>query len=590
MAAETTTETLSTHPDPAFTSSPPDPDTAHLPDTAAGTAHHGNGRHAAIGESSPAVQAAPSEMDRKFYLPADEFFTSLLPDAVTYDDISLATDFSSVIPREAELHTTLSERITLRLPILSADMDTVTESKMAIAMSLNGGMGLIHSNMPRSQQIREVAEVKRHIHGLIRQPEKVTPDLYIGDVLELQRENRYGFSTFPVADERGRLLGLLPGKVVRPRYADRTVVELMTPRAELLTLLESELGNDPIAVADRRFTENPGVHKILVVDGDDRLTGLFTLTDIEQITSEAYSDRRPSRDSSFRLLVGAAVAPSFGKDGKLDRDSLVEHVGHLQDAAADAVAISSAHAFTEVMGQMVRLIRQQFPEMTIIAGNVTTGGGVDYLADCGANAIKVGQGPGSICTTRMVAGVGIPQLTALYIASRSSQRKGVRILADGGINKSGDCVKALTLADAVICGGMLAGCREAPGEIVEIEGKRYKQYRGMGSLAAMKKGSAIRYGQMADSGDGAPSPSQNGTSSSSSQKLVAEGIEALKEVSGSVREVLGQLAGGIQSGMGYLGARNLCELKVRARYVRITPAGMAEARPHDVIEVSKKIS
>ena len=248
-------------------------------------------------------------------------------------------------------------------------------------------------------------------------------------------------------------------------------------------------------------------------------------------------------------------------------------MGHLVEEHLDAVAISTAHGHTAGVGDMVKLVRAAFPQLTIIAGNVTSASGVDYLAACGADTIKVGQGPGSICTTRVVAGVGIPQLTALYVASIAARQRGVRILADGGITKSGDIVKALTLADAVICGGVLAGCREAPGEIMEISGKVYKQYRGMGSLAAMKAGSAARYGH--DKND-------------TVRKVTAEGIEALKEVSGYADDVLANLIGGLQSGMGYLGARTLGELRAKARYTRVSPAGQKEAAPHDVIEVSTR--
>jgi IMP dehydrogenase len=291
---------------------------------------------------------------------------------------------------------------------------------------------------------------------------------------------------------------------------------------------------------------------------------------VERITAEAKSRRKPARDAEFRLVVGAAIAPVRLADGSLDRDRILGHVSQLVEESVDAVAVSTAHGHTAGVGDMVRLIRQQFPLLTVIAGNVTSGDGVRYLAACGASAIKVGQGPGSICTTRIVAGVGIPQLTALYVASREAAAAGVRVIADGGITKSGDIVKALTLADAVILGGLLAGCREAPGEIMEINGKLYKQYRGMGSLSAMKAGSAARYGH--DKTD-------------STRKLTAEGIEALKEVSGSANDVLSTLIGGLQSGMGYLGARTLGDLRQRARFVRVSPAGQREAAPHDVVEI-----
>jgi IMP dehydrogenase len=260
-------------------------------------------------------------------------------------------------------------------------------------------------------------------------------------------------------------------------------------------------------------------------------------------------------------------------DGSLDRDRIIEHVGHLVAEHVDCVAVSTAHGHTASVGDVVKLVRGAFKDLTIIAGNVTSASGVMFLAECGANAIKIGQGPGSICTTRIVAGVGIPQLTALHVAGSAAKKAGVKIIADGGITKSGDIVKALTLADAVILGGLLAGCREAPGEILEINGKVYKQYRGMGSHAAMKAGSAARYGH--DKAD-------------TTRKVAAEGIEALKEVSGSVDDVLATLIGGVQSGMGYLGAGTLPDLRAKARYIRVSPAGQKEAAPHDVIEVSTR--
>jgi IMP dehydrogenase len=386
-------------------------------------------------------------------------------------------------------------------------------------------------------------------------------------------QKRFDFRTFPVVDSAGKLAGLLSGNLVKERYKSRKVAEVMTPRKQLITMQEKLMAADPIKAADRFFTDNIGIHKILVVDDRDCLRGLVTSSDVERITSEAKSHRKPARDAHFRLVVGAALSPVRKPNGDLDRDKIIAHVGELVGEAVDVVAVSTAHGHTAGVGDVVKLIRGAFPDLTIIAGNVTSGAGVEFLADAGANAIKIGQGPGSICTTRIVAGVGIPQLTALHVAGRGALQKGVRLIADGGITKSGDIVKALTLADAVILGGLLAGCREAPGEIMEISGKLYKQYRGMGSHAAMKAGSAARYGH--DKNDTA-------------RKVAAEGIEALKEVSGSVDDVLGSLIGGVQSGMGYLGARNLAELRLKARYVRVTPAGQKEAAPHDVIEVATR--
>ncbi len=511
-----------------------------------------------------------SHIDQEFYLSADEFFRAQQGTALTYDDVTLATLYSDILPREANLETTLAERIQLQIPIVSADMDTVTESPVAIGMALSGGLGLIHCNMPEKQQLSEVSRVKNTVHGLIQEPIKTSPDQQIGDVLDLIDQKGYSFRTFPVVDSKEKLLGLLPGHVVRPRYAAIKVTDAMLPRAQVHAITESELGRDPIGRADRFFNEFVGVHKLLVVDKEDRLRGLFTIADIERIRQERQAQLKPARDDKFRLLCGASVSATRNSTGELDRNRIVTHIGGLVERGVDLVAVSTAHGFTRGVGDAVKLIRETFPDLPILAGNVTSGSGVEFLAECGANVIKIGQGPGSICTTRIVAGVGIPQLTALYIASRAAAKRGVRIIADGGIVKSGDIVKALTLADAVMCGGLLAGCPEAPGQVMEINGKLYKQYRGMGSHAAMQAGSAARYGH---------------ASKDTLRKIAAEGVEALKEVSPPLEVVLLQLVGGVQSGMGYLGARTLADLRSRARYIRVTPAGQRESAPHDVIEL-----
>jgi IMP dehydrogenase len=516
-----------------------------------------------------AATQRPEQLDAQFYRPADTFFPAFSQIGLTFDDVTLATLYSEILPRDTQLAATLADGLQLNIPIISADMDTVTESRMAIAMALNGGLGLIHYNMPEREQLHEVSVVKYHVHGLIQDPITATPDQLIGDVLQMIEKRKFTFSTFPVVDGDGKLVGLLSGHVVKPRYARRKVAEALTPRAQVQTIQKKKLGADPIAQADKFFTDHPGIHKLLVVDGEDRLRGLFTMSDVERITHERSAQFKPARDGQFRLLCGAAVSATRNAFGDLDRDRILTHVGNLAERGVDAVAVSTAHGFSQGVGDTVRMIRSAFPKLPIIAGNVTSAAGVDFLADCGANVIKVGQGPGSICTTRIVAGVGIPQLTALYLCSRAARKKGVSIVADGGITKSGDIVKALTLADAVICGGLLAGCSEAPGEIIEISGKLYKQYRGMGSLAAMKAGSAARYGHSTDP----------------ARKVAPEGIEALKEVSGSVDRVLAQVIGGIQSGMGYLGAANLDQLRDKARFIRVSPAGQREAAPHDVVEL-----
>jgi len=509
-------------------------------------------------------------LDDQFYQPADKFFPAHCGVGLTYDDVTLATLYSEVIPRDANLDTQLHERLQLRLPIISADMDTVTESPMAIAMARAGGLGLIHCNMPERQQLSEVSRVKNNVHGLIQEPIKVGPDQLIGEVLEMIEERRFGFSTFPVVDEKDTLLGLLPGHVVRARYAARKVAEAMMPRSQVHAIHESALGGEPIKAADSFFATHMGIHKLLVVGDGDVMRGLFTLSDIEHILHEHSSHFKPARDEKFRLLCGASIVGLRKPDGALDHERIAAHVGALVERGCDVIAVSTAHGHSSGVGETVKLIRDAFPELPILAGNVTSAAGVEYLAKCGANVIKVGQGPGSICTTRVVAGVGIPQLTALYVASRAAEKCGVTVIADGGITKSGDIVKALTLSQAVICGGLLAGCPEAPGQIMEINNKLYKQYRGMGSAAAMSAGSAVRYGHSAKD---------------SARKIAAEGIEALKEVSPPVELVLAQLSGGVQSGLGYLGARDLPTLRKAARYIRVTSAGQRESAPHDVIEV-----
>jgi len=511
-----------------------------------------------------------SQLDDTFYQPADSFFPANQKIGLTYDDITLATLYSDILPRDTQLDTALTEQLRLNIPVISSDMDTVTESRMAIAMALNGGLGLIHYNMPEKQQLSEVSRVKYYVQGLIQDPITVKPDQLIGDVLQLIEEKKFGFSTFPVTDDKGKLVGLLFGHVVKPRYANKKVIEALTPRSQVRTITKKELGKDPIARADKFFNEHIGIHKLIVVDDEDRLHGLITMSDVERITLERKAQFKPARDAQFRLVCGAAVSATRNAFGELDRKRILSHVEALVERGVDAVAVSTAHGHSQGVGDTVRVLRDAFPKLAIIAGNVTSAAGVEYLADSGANAIKVGQGPGSICTTRIVAGVGIPQMTALYLCSRAAAKKKVAVIADGGITKSGDIVKAMTLSQAVMCGGILAGCTEAPGEVVEISGKMYKHYRGMGTLAAMKAGSAARYGH--DKAD-------------ATRKLAAEGIEALKESCGSVDRVLAQLVGGIQSGMGYLGAGNLAQLREKARYIRVSPAGQREAAPHDVVEL-----
>jgi IMP dehydrogenase len=512
----------------------------------------------------------PNELDSQFFRGADDFFPAHSSLGLTYDDVSLATLYSEVLPRDTQLDTQLAEGIELHIPVVSADMDTVTESRMAINMALNGGLGLIHYNMSEKDQLAEVARVKGHVHGLIQDPVTISPDKLIGDLLQTIEKEKYTFSTFPVLDKEGKLLGVLPAHVLNARFAKLRVIDVTIPRSQVCTILQSDLGKDAITAADDYFTKNPMEHKLIVVDSKDRLCGLFTLSDILKINQERRAQFKAARDSRFRLLCGAAISIIRDALGRMDRKRMLAHISALIDRGVDVIAVSTAHGHSRDVGAAVKTIRDAFPTLPIIAGNVTSGAGVDFLAESGANVIKVGQGPGSICTTRIVAGVGIPQLTALYVAFKAAEKRNVTILADGGINKSGDIVKALTLSHAVVCGGLLAGCHEAPGEIIEIGGKLYKQYRGMGSLAAMRSGSASRYGHL---------------KADTTRKVAAEGIEALKEISGSLDNVLSQLIGGIQSGMGYLGAQALPDLRQKARFIQISPAGQREAAPHDVVEL-----
>lgn len=518
-----------------------------------------------------AQTTSPADADALFYKDAESFFKDHSSIGLTFDDVTLATRFSEILPRMTRVETRLSAGLTLNIPFISADMDTVTEAEMAAAMARNGGLGVIHYNMGEKRQVREVAKVKNDVHGLIQDPISVKPDHYIGDVLAMIEERGFKFHTFPVVDDTNRFLGLLRGRIVKNRYKEVKVGDAMTPAAEVYTIQQSAIADNPIDVADRFFTDHMGIHKLIVLDKSGHLKGLFTMSDIERIREEESAEVKPARDSSFRLICAAALSAPRTAGGELDRERILQHAHNLVEEGVDALAVSTAHGHSTGVGEVVRLLRQALPEITLIAGNVTSAEGVEYLSRCGADAVKVGQGPGSICTTRIVAGVGIPQLTALYVCSKAAAKTGTALIADGGITKSGDIVKALTLGHAVMCGSLFAGCREAPGSIMEINGKLYKQYRGMGSLGAMKAGSAARYGHSREA--------------RKTDKVAPEGVEALKEVSGSLDDTLRQLVGGLQSGMGYLGATDLQELRQRARYIRVSPAGQRESAPHDIVEV-----
>lgn len=476
-------------------------------------------------------------------------------DGFTFDDVLLEPGPSEVLPADVDVRTKLTRTIALNIPIIASAMDTVTESHMAIAMAQAGGLGVIHRNLDPEAQAQQVRQVKKYESGMVANPITIHPDETLAEALDIMKRN--AISGIPVVERgpnghKGKLVGILTNRDVRfATNPAQPVAELMT-KDRLITVREGVA-----QVEAKRLLHQFRIEKLLVVDEHFRCIGLITVKDIEKQVAHPNA----AKDSQGRLLVAAAT--STGEAGYARSEMLI-------DAGADIIVVDTAHGHSAGVLASVARVKKLSNAVQVIAGNVATAGGAQALIDAGADAVKVGIGPGSICTTRIVAGVGIPQLTALYVASRAAQKKGVRILADGGITKSGDIVKALTLADAVILGGLLAGCREAPGEIMEINGKLYKQYRGMGSLAAMQAGSAARYGH--DKTD-------------KTRKLTAEGIEALKEVSGNVDDVLANLVGGLQSGMGYLGAGNLPTLRQKARYIRVSPAGQKEAAPHDVIEV-----
>src|SRR5216110_3822959 len=305
----------------------------------------------------------PDDLDSRFFKPADAFFSGFSQLGLTYDDVTLATCYSEILPRDTQLETQLAEGLTLNIPIISADMDTVTEARMAIAMALNGGLGLIHHNMPDKQQLSEVSRVKNHVHGLIQDPIKVAPEQLIGEVLEMIEKRKFAFGTFPVVDADGRLVGLLSGHVVKPRYSKRKVAEALTPRNQVHTIKQTELATNPIARADKFFTDHPGIHKLLVVDEEDRLRGLFTMSDVERITQERSAQFKLARDAHFRLVCGAAVSATRNAFGDLDRDRILNHVGALVERGVDVVAVSTAHGHSKGVGDTVRMLRDAFPKL-----------------------------------------------------------------------------------------------------------------------------------------------------------------------------------------------------------------------------------
>ena len=472
----------------------------------------------------------------------------LLQKALTFDDVLLVPAHSTVLPRDVSLRTRLSRNIMLNLPLLSAAMDTVTEARLAIALAQEGGIGIVHKNLSAKQQAAEVAKVKRFESGILKDPITVTPEMTVQEVTELSRQHR--ISGFPVLEGK-QVVGIVTNRDLRFEiHLDQPIRNIMTPRERLVTVKEGatvEEGKELIRVHR--------LERVLVVNDAFELRGLITVKDIIKTTEHPFA----SKDDLGRLRVGAAISVGAGTE---------ERAELLAEAGVDVLIVDTAHGHSQGVLERVRWVKRRFPGIEVIGGNIATGQAAQALVDHGADGVKVGIGPGSICTTRIVAGVGVPQITAIHNVAEALRGSGVPLIADGGVRYSGDICKAIAAgADAVMLGGLFAGTDEAPGEVELFQGRSYKSYRGMGSLGAMAEGSADRYFQ-----DG----------SANVNKLVPEGIEGRVPYKGPVLAVIQQLIGGIRSSMGYLGCRSIEEIHEKAEFVEITAAGVRESHVHDV--------
>lgn len=469
-------------------------------------------------------------------------------EGLTFDDVLLIPAYSEVLPREVDLHGRFSRNIQLNIPIVSAAMDTVTEAPMAIALAREGGIGVIHKNMSIAAQASEVRRVKRAENGMIMDPVTIHKDQTVGDALRIMSENHIG--GIPVVDENNILVGIVTNRDVRFQTdMDMRIEKVMTSDG-LVTIMDNQTDREYV----RKVLQEHKVEKLPVVDARGRIVGLITFKDI---TKEKLHPNA-CKDTKGRLRVAAGVG--------ITADAL-ERVKALVAEGADAVVLDSAHGHSKGVIDKLKEIKASFPEIDVVVGNVATAEAAKALVDAGADGIKVGIGPGSICTTRIVAGVGVPQLTAIFECAKQAHKSGVPIIADGGLRYSGDVVKALAAGgDCVMCGSMFAGTEEAPGETIIYNGRKFKTYRGMGSLDAMAAGSKDRYFQ---------------SNETETKKLVPEGIVGRVPYKGTLEETVYQLIGGLRSGMGYCGARDITELQ-KARFTKVTASGMAESHPHDV--------
>jgi IMP dehydrogenase len=481
--------------------------------------------------------------------------TDNIPEALTFDDVLLIPDYADILPSEVDLSTQLHPRLRLNIPLLSAAMDTVTEGRLAIALARQGGLGVIHRNLSIEDQAREVDKVKRSQSGMIVDPITLPPDATLADAEAIM--GHYRISGVPIVDEAGRLVGILTNRDIRfARHEEQPVSDFMTSK----NLITASLGTTLEEAKD--ILHQYRIEKLPLVDEQGFLKGLITYKDILKRSDFPNA----AKDEQERLLVAAAIGVG---------DAAMARPEALVAEEVDAVAIDTAHGHTKGVIDAIRRIRQTWPELPILAGNVVTAGGVRALAEAGADAIKVGVGAGSICTTRVIAGAGMPQITAIMESVAAARELNVPIIADGGVKYSGDIVKALAAgAHAVMLGSLLAGLDEAPGEIIIYEGRRFKEYRGMGSLGAMKGRASDRY-QTAQL-----SSSQSGDAGG---KVAPEGIEGQVPYKGHLKDYAFQLMGGLRSGMGYVGARDLKELRTKPRFIRITNAGLVESHPHDII-------
>ncbi len=475
----------------------------------------------------------------------------LLGKALTFDDVLLVPAYSQVLPKDTSLASQFSRNIALNLPLVSAAMDTVTEARLAIAIAQEGGIGVVHKNLTVAEQAAQVAKVKRYESGVLRDPVVITPHFTVREVMALS--DQLGVSGFPVCDA-GKVVGIVTGRDLRfeTRY-DQRVSDIMTPRERLITVPDGTTLEEAKALLNKHRLE-----RLLVVNDAFELKGLITVKDITKQTSFPNA----ARDALGKLRVAAAVGVGEGTE---------ERVEALVRAGVDAIVVDTAHGHSKGVIERVRWVKQNYPQVDVVGGNIATGAAALALVEAGADAVKVGIGPGSICTTRIVAGVGVPQIMAIDNVATALRGTGVPLIGDGGVRYSGDIAKAIAAgASSVMMGGMFAGTEEAPGEIVLYQGRSYKSYRGMGSIGAMQQGSADRYFQ------------ESSTGNPNADKLVPEGIEGRVPYKGSMVSIVFQMSGGLRASMGYCGCATIADMQNKAEFVEITAAGIRESHVHDV--------